>query len=540
MIDQLSLEKRIDALFAGFDQQPMPGYAVGVMQQGQVLLSRGYGMASLELDVPIRADTVFRVASVSKQFTVSAILMLAADGRLSLNDDVRRHIPELPELPATVTLEHLMRNTSGLPDFLEMLRLGGVGLDMHIGRERMLELVCMNRHLNFPPGSRFLYCNTNFLLLGVIVERISGQTLAAFLKQRIFQPLGMSRTTMTRETDSLVPGLASAYLQGPDGQYRRASHAFEQGGEGGMVSTVEDLMIWSRHFDNPLLKPADLSDQLTAATALNNGSASPYSRGIERGQLATMATIGHGGLWPGFKTEFLRIPQQGLTVVVIANCGSLEPYRMAREVASAVLGIAAPVTSANATELDALSGEWFSAGDAVHGEPALFKLSVKDGKLIASQWGVDFQLVRGADGSWTPLRGAYEFRMSAPSSDSLQVEVGAGRSLQFARLAVRPSLPDGLSGDYVCAHNSAHWRIEPAPDATGGLQVSISGPLLSDGGAWTMQGVQGDVVEALGQSYWLKSSQLLRFERDAAGAVTHLLVDTGRVKNLRFDRNGAA
>jgi hypothetical protein len=279
---------------------------------------------------------------------------------------------------------------------------------------------------------------------------------------------------------------------------------------------------------------------LTAATALNNGSASPYSRGVERGQLAALATVGHGGLWPGFKTEFLRIPQQGLTVVVIANCGSLEPYRMAREVASAVLGIAPAAASPSATELEALGGEWFSTGDAAHGEPALLKLSAKGGKLIASQWGVDFQLVRGADSSWLPLRGAYEFRMSAPSSDSLQVEVGAGRRQQFQRLAARPALPEGLSGDYVCAHNGAHWRIEAVPDAAGGLQVKISGPLLSDGGVWLIQGVQGDLVELLGESYWFKSSQLLRFERDASGAVTHFLIDSGRVKNLRFDRQRAA
>jgi len=539
MTDQISLEKRVDALFANLDQQPMPGYAVGVMQQGRILLSKGYGMASLELGVPIRADTVFRVASVSKQFTVSAILMLASEGLLSLSDDVRWHITELPELPATVTLEHLMRNTSGLPDFLEMLRLGGVGLDVNLGRDRMLELICQNRHLNFAPGSRFLYCNTNFLLLGLIVERVSKQTLAAFLKQRIFEPLGMSRTAMTRETDSVVPGLASAYLQGPDGQFRRASHAFEQGGEGGMVSTVEDLMIWSRHFESPVLKPADLPAQLTAATALSNGSPSPYARGIEHGQLAAMATVGHGGLWPGFKTEFLRIPQQALTVVVIANSGSLEPYRMAREVASAVLGIAAPASSASATELEALSGEWLGAADAGQGEPALLKLSVKDGKLIASQWGVDFQLVRSADGSWVPLRGAYEFRLWTHSNAALQVDVGAGRSLQFSRLPARPALPDGLPGDYVCAHNGARWRITATPDAAGGLQISVSGPLLSDGGIWPMQGVQGDAVELLGESYWFKASQLLRFERDARGAVTHFLIDTGRVKNLRFDRNSA-
>lgn len=534
-IDSLSLENRIDALFAAQQGQAVPGYAVGVLHQGQVLLSKGYGLASLEHGLPIRGDTVFRIASVSKQFTVSAVLMLAAEGRLGLHDDMRLHLPELPELPAVVTLEHLMRNCSGLPDFLEMLRLGGVGLDLHLSRARMLQLITANRHLSFAPGSRFLYCNTNFLLLGLIVERISGQSLADFLQQRIFEPLGMKRTAMCCEIDQPVAQLASAYLQAPGGSYRRALHGFEQGGEGGMVSTVEDLLLWSRQFEQARLAPLDLPSQLASPTTLTGNHASPYARGVELGRFAGLATLGHGGLWPGFKTEFLRLPEAGLTVVVIANGGHLEPYRIAREVAAEVLAVPAYIQPA--MDMALLVGEWFSAPHAGQPEPALLELAARDGKLIATQWGMPFQLTPAADGSWVPLRGAYEFKLRPSSAELLEVEVGAGLTQRFTRMIERPALPADLAGSYLCEHNGVHWVIAAAPGDDGTLQAQISGPVLADGGLWTLRGLSSEVVELQGQLYWMKSSQLLRPQRDARGRVTGLLVDTSRVRNLLLQRS---
>ena len=178
--------KPIDPIFQAVTPAGAPGCVVGVQQGGQLLFRGAYGLASLELAVPLTPCTRFRVASVTKQFTVTALLMLAAQGRLSLDDEIHAHLPELAPLPQAVTLEHLMRNTSGLPDFLEMLRLGGVGLDASIDRAAMQRCIAGNRHLNFAPGSRFLYSNTNFLLLGLVVERIAGCSLGDFLQEHVF------------------------------------------------------------------------------------------------------------------------------------------------------------------------------------------------------------------------------------------------------------------------------------------------------------------------------------------------------------------
>ena len=331
-VDSLSLERRVDSLFAKYDRPGSPGAVVGVMRGEHVELVKSYGLASIEHGVPITGRTRFRIASVSKQFTVTAALMLAAEGKLKLGDAPHKYIPELAPLP--VTIDQMMRNSSGLPDFLELMRLGGHGLDRPARAADLFTACVLNRHLNFRPGSRFLYSNTNFLLLGAIVERVSRMKLGDFLAERIFKPLGMSHTALAPEIATIIPDLATGYLGDAETGFRRASHAYPQGGEGGLTSSVEDLLIWSRHFDRPSLEPNDLPAQLVAPHPLADGHANHYRRGLAVGPLRGLQTVGHGGLWPGYRTEFLRIPGVDLTVVVIANLATINPWRLARAVAA--------------------------------------------------------------------------------------------------------------------------------------------------------------------------------------------------------------
>src|SRR6476660_2570786 len=191
-IASVALERRVDALFARYTKPGSPGAVVAVMRGGDIEICKGYGLASLEHGVPITPRTRFRIASVSKQFTVTAALMLAAEGKLKLSDPPHKYLKELKPLP--VSIDQMMRNSSGLPDFLELLRLGGHGLDKPARAADFLTAAARNTHLNFAPGSRFLYSNTNFLLLGHIIERLSKMKLGAFLAERIFRPLGMSHT----------------------------------------------------------------------------------------------------------------------------------------------------------------------------------------------------------------------------------------------------------------------------------------------------------------------------------------------------------
>lgn len=531
-IDSLALEHRVDALFARYTNQGSPGAIVAVMRGGNVELRKGYGLASIELGVPIGPQTRFRIASVSKQFTVSAALMLAAEGRLDLEAPPHKYLPGLEPLP--VTIEQMMRNSSGLPDFLELLRLGGHGLDRPARPDDLLAACQRNGHLNFTPGSRFLYSNTNFLLLGHIVERLAGKKLGEVLAERIFRPLGMTSTGLMADIDALIPDLATGYLGDAANGFRRARLGYPQGGEGGLTSTVDDLLIWSRHFDRPTLSPRDLPSELAAARPLAGGHANAYRRGVGIGDLDGLATIGHGGLWPGFRTEFLRVPEADLTVVVIANLASIDPWRQARAIARMMLAgderlRPAPAAIAEA-EIAPLAGTWFNAE-----EPSLFDLAWRNSEATVTQNGMPFVLARRADGWLAAERGSFEFALKPEGSDRLAVDLGAGRVVAYHKLGARDEVPAALPGRYVSADCGASWTIEH----TGGAwTMAVSGPLIAGGAPWTVRGLDADTIEIESPAGWVTPTQLAHLVRDSTGRLVALEVSTGRIRKMRFDRMG--
>jgi D-aminopeptidase len=529
-IGSVALEHRVDALFYRYTQPGSPGAVVAVMRAGAVELCKGYGLASIELGVPIGPKTRFRIASVSKQFTVSAALMLADEGKLALSDPPHKHLRDLRPLP--VTIDQMMRNSSGLPDFLELLRLGGHGLDKPARPADLLAACLRNGHLNFKPGGRFLYSNSNFLLLGLIIEKVAGKKLGDVLAERIFQPLGMTGTLLAHEIDTVIPGLATGYLGDDQAGFRRAAHAYPQGGEGGLVSTVEDLLIWSRHFDQPTLVPKALPAQLAAAAPLVGGHANKYRRGVQADDLRGLATIGHGGLWPGYRTEFLRVPQADLTVVVIANLGSIDPWRQARAIANLALEgdkrlkpAPLPITEA---EIRPLAGTWFNAQ-----EPSLFEVAWRNGEATVIQNGLPFGLGRRADGWLAAERGSFEFALKPGRPGRARVDLGAGRVLTFKKLGRRKSVPAAIAGTYVSADSGATWEIKRSGET---WAASVSGPLIAGGPAWPVRGIDADTVEIETPGNWMAVTQLAHLVRDRPGRVVALDVSTGRIKKMRFER----
>jgi len=528
-IETIALERRADALFARYTRPGSPGAIVAVMRGTDVELCKGYGLASIELGVPIVPKTRFRIASVSKQFTVTAALMLAAEGKLDISDPPHKYLKELAPLP--VTIDQMMRNSSGLPDFLELMRLGGHGLDKPARAVDLFEAAARNRHLNFTPGSRFLYSNTNFLLLGLLIERITKHKLGDVLAERIFKPLGMSSTMLAADIETVIPNLATGYL-GNDAQgFRRASHAYPQGGEGGLTSTVEDLLIWSRHFDAPVLGKA-LPKQLAAVRSLTGGHANAYRRGVGVGTLRGLETVGHGGLWPGFRTEFLRVPTAGLTVVIIANLGSLDPWRMAQKVATLALDgdkrlkpALAPIAE---SEIKPIAGTWFNAQ-----EPSLFDLAWRNGEAVVTQNGLPFALGRRAGGWFGAERGSFEFLLKPGRAGVLQVDLGAGRVLAFEKLGKRKAVPAAIGGAYHSPDTDALWQIRRAEDH---YVADVSGPLIAGGAPWRLHGIDADTIEIVSPGTWIAATQLAQIERNDAGKIAALIVSTGRIKNMRFDR----
>ena len=236
-----SPSKRVDTLFQKMDTTVSPGCALAVMKDGRILYKRGYGMADLEHNVPITPSTVFHVASMSKQFTAASILMLAQDGKLSLDDPVRKYIPELPDFGTLVTIRQLIHHTSGLRDQWDLLGLSGwrYSLDL-ITDDDVLSVVSRQRDLNFPPGSKHLYSNTGYTLLAQIVKRVSGQSYREFTEARIFEPLHMKSTHFRDDHAEIIKNMAYGYEPAKD-TYRISITNFDTVGATSLLTTVEDL-----------------------------------------------------------------------------------------------------------------------------------------------------------------------------------------------------------------------------------------------------------------------------------------------------------
>lgn len=526
-IDAIALEKRVDALFAKYDRAGSPGAAIGIMRGGEVVLAKGYGEASVEHRVPITPRTVFRIASVTKQFTVAAVLMLAREGKLELDDAPQKYLPDLPTLPRPITIDQLMRNNSGWPDFLELLRLGGSNLDRAARMDELVDTINRNKHINFEPGSRFLYSNTNFLLLGFIAQRVSGQPLAEFLQERMFAPLGMTSTALTVDPDTVVPGLATAYLSTADGGFRRARQGYPVAGEGGMTSTIEDLLIWANHYRHPVLRPVDLWADLADQQPLSGGVLNPYCRGLVRGTLRGLTAISHGGLWPGYRTEFLRLPDADLDVVVITNLASLDPHKLGR--AAAIAALSGDKRVQPAPTIDLADVARYAGTYVNEAELTLFGLEVKNGEAILNQGGVPMAMIARDDGWLDADRGAFEFALRLPATPGqpIEADLGAGRVYPFRKLDPRDAVPADIAGTYHSTDTGATWRID-------GKQIAVSGPYVASTAPWPIKGVAGDVFEIEMSYGWVTITQLARLDRDAAGKPSGLTVSTSRIKTIKF------
>ncbi len=521
----LALTRGITRLLERFDGGP--GATVGVVRDGALTIHRSAGLASLELGVPIGPETTFRVASVTKQFTCAAILMLADEGRLRLDEDARAYLPELPDMGAPVTVAHLMRNTSGIRDMLGIQRMGGADLGQPVRPDELMDGILRQRTLNFTPGSRFLYSNSNFLLLGRIVERLSNEPLAAILDRRLLSPAGMTRSRLVEQVGAVVPGLATGYLR-RDGAWVRAPHAFPLHGEGGLVSCVEDLALWNRWLD---ATPA-LAQALAQETPFTNGHPSLYAQGQVVRDYRGVPTVGHGGLWPGYRTEFLRVPGQDLAVIAISNRGDTDTSLLAHQVFDLILdgrpSTAPAPASPAAADTAPLAGRWLDRDTGA----TLDITATEDGNTTFTTYGLSFVPSIQPDGRLGTIRGMTPFALRAKDAGTLQVEMDAGHTATYHRVPDGPALPDDLAGTYRSDEIAAAWTLA---NGASGLQVIARGPVVS-GGPWRIEPIEGDVIrihvpDILFPS-WLDATVL----RGGTGEVEGLSVSSGRVKHVLFRR----
>ncbi|HYE47834.1 MAG TPA: serine hydrolase domain-containing protein [Caulobacter sp.] len=325
----------VDRIFAAFAGPETPGCAVSAMRNGQLLVERGYGSANLEYDAPIRPQTVFEAGSVSKQFTAAAILLLARDGRLKLSDDIRKYLPEMPDYGRPISIEQLLNHTSGLRDWGELAAImGWPRTTRAYTQDDILDIIRRQRALNHVPGAEYGYTNSGYNLLTEIVRRASGQSLADYTRDRIFQRLGMTRTGWRDDFHRVVRGRAAAYQRTATGYQQLMP--FEDGyGNGGLLTTVADLQIWNQALADDALGP--LHAELTVRGLLNDGTRIAYGRGLLIQAWQGVEEVSHSGATGGYRAWLGRYPAEKLSIAVLCNASDANTVPLGRAVAALFL-----------------------------------------------------------------------------------------------------------------------------------------------------------------------------------------------------------
>lgn len=388
---------RVDRLFAQWDRTDSPGCAVGVYRNGRIEYARGYGMANLELGVALSPQSVLDIGSTSKQFTAMSVMLLARDGRLSLDDDIRKYIPELPNYGKTITIRHILTHTSGIRDYLTLWGLAGVDDADLTTDQDALELLARQRELNFAPGEQWLYSNSGFFLASMIVKRVSGKSLAQFAAERIFSPLGMTHTRFNDDHMSIIANRATGYAPRDGGGWATAMSNFEQTGDGAVQTSIEDMQRWDENFYTGVVGGTEALAAMQKPAVLNNGKQQTYALGLMVDSYRGLRTVSHGGSWAGYRAELLRFPEQHLSVACLCNLARTNPSMLARRVAEVYLGEkmipanATNVTAAGRRASDSLPSSWrpsttdLSRYAGRYDSPELetsYSLSVENGTLM--------------------------------------------------------------------------------------------------------------------------------------------------------------
>lgn len=338
-------EAQVDQVFARWTTET-PGCAVGVAKDGAPVLEKAYGLANLEHGVRNTPGTIFEAGSVSKQFTAAAVLLLARDGKLSLDDAVRKHVPELPDYGAPLTIRHMLMHMSGLRDWGSIASIGGwPRTSRAYTHAHVLDIVSRQKSLNFTPGAQYSYSNSGYNLAAIIVSRVSGTSFAEFSEERIFKPLGMSKTSWRDDFTRVVKGRATAYAD------RRGIYAenmpFENvHGNGGLLTTAGDLLRWNEHFATPTIGDAEFLRIQQEPGAFNDGKPGSYALGLMIGEYKGVPEVGHSGSTAGYRAHLARYPDQRLSVAVLCNVSSGAATQYAHAVAEIYLGSAVQASNA--------------------------------------------------------------------------------------------------------------------------------------------------------------------------------------------------
>jgi len=448
----------LERLVRGVAGSGGPGIAVGVYRNGELIAHAEAGEACVEFGVPIDADTRFEIASMSKQFTAAAVMLLCRDGVLSLDDDVRTHLPELA-LAGPVTIAQCLEHTGGLREWLSSADIAGVSMT-RITQASTLAFVAGFREFNFPPGTDFAYSNTGYVLAASIVERTTGRTLGEFAEERIFAPLGMTRTLFREDSRAVLPAFAYGYMARGDGIARADTEECAVG-DGGIATSLSDLGPWFGFLHDGRGLGADIRDALLQRGVLDDGTALSYARGIYHVDIAGRPAFGHAGGATGYRSQLLFVPGEDLGVAVLTNCSANDPVALSARALEHALDADAVEPDRFLVDADsaaALVGHWIDPDS----EDVLALRADDDGRLCSEGLFPGGEFALTADGSWLAIGEPVAMRLRLDGEKLVAASVlRPGRGNTFVRCAAPDASAVPPTGLYRSPELGTYAEITP-------------------------------------------------------------------------------
>jgi hypothetical protein len=494
-------------------------------------------MANLDYDIPISSKTVFNVGSISKQFTAISVALLARQGKLSLDDDIRKYLPEMPQYPAPITIRRLIYHTSGIREYSHLMQLAGIRFQDATADE-IYKIIARQKELNFNPGDEYLYSNSGYFLLARIVQRVSGKSLREFAEENIFKPIGIDDTHFHDDASEVIRNRATGYSPRQNGSFAVEANTFASVGDGGLFTTIDDLILWDRNFEQNKLAGGQelIRDALTRGT-LNNGEKTDYGFGLDIETYRGLNEFGHGGAFNGFSADMIHFPDQRFSVLCLCNTANVESGRLTRQVADIYLGGAfkaestakglpePKVIQVAEQELNAVAGSYFNFANN-----NFRRIYVKSGKLFYSRGGSESEL--------------------APLGNNRFLMLGVPDQIEISFKSPRPGAPlqmfTASNGKVIFVHDAvktATYTPEQLREFSGTffseeIEASYTISLKGDKLMLRRKNVDGETPLAgqFADAFFAAGTGGIRFIRDTQNRVNGFLLTTGRVRNLRFVR----
>lgn len=530
----------VDQLFTPWGRSPSPGCALAVIQSGKIVYKQGYGMANLEYSIPISPGSVFYVGSCSKQFVAMCVALLSTEGKLSLDDDIRKFIPEIPDYGTPITIRHLIHHTSGLRDYLSLLGIAGIDYGSY-HQDDVLELIARQKELNFMPGKEYLYSNSGYFLLAVIVERASGKSLREYAEKKIFKPLGMKNSRFHDDYTELIQNRAFGYFPRGKDEYRNFISTFDCVGSGGLFTSVEDLFLWDQNFCHHRVGGRDVVELMHTKGILNNGQELDYAFGLRISSYKGLKTVDHSGALGGYRSYMVRFPEQDFSFICLSNLSSFNPTGLSRRVAEIYL--AADFEKAK-QEIQSLGKD--RTGTARGIKISGTKLKEKAGDYIEIQSGEVIRVfLKNArlnvlmSGQSYPLAARSEaefYLLDVPVEVVLRFERkerGMPFFLHILQKSESPRIfqsfqPVKLTPEQLEDYEGEYFSEE--------LQVAFKISLKEGSLYFSHKNAPRGLLSPSLQDRFTLRNLKLHFIRDDEEEITAFTLDAGRVKNLRFEK----